>query len=132
MDTETVLSLAGTLLASLSLSYAIIRNRFKDMIEFKTEIDNINTRVTSLETKITPFWNWIDRELPHILKSPHTEEFDILLDKYTESRNLMTGIELERLKCVLRTEISKTSKEKILLYILMLNSIDSYIQDRNK
>lgn len=114
-------------LASLVISSFAIISFF--YMYFK-EISDIKSRVVSLETKIMPFWNWVDRELPKILHSPHTPEFDKLLEKYSDDRENMTIDELKQLVCTLKDEVSKTEKDKILLYALMLGSVNGYINDR--
>lgn len=112
----------------LTSSFALISFFY---VYFK-EVAGIKERLISLETKITPFWNWIDKSLPNILKSPHTKEFDSLLDKYQTDRDGMSINELERMKCILDDEIKNTDKEKILLYVLMLIGLDAYINERMK
>ena len=97
---------------------------------FFVRLASIESRLVSLETKITSFWNWIDKELPHILHSPHTPDFDKLLDKWVVNRNVMTIKEIQELGCILREEISKTAKDKILLYVLMLGSVNEYLDIR--
>ena len=128
MDVETLISAIGVSVSILGFFYLIIRNKINDLLTFRVDIEK---RLTLLETKITPFWNWVDRELPKILHSPHTPELDKLLEdyKYKES---MSIDDLERLKCLINDEIKKTAKDKILLYTLFLMNLDLYIEKRIK
>jgi len=128
MDIDSFVSAIGVSISILAFIYLIIRNKINDLIIFKTDIEK---RITSLETKITPFWNWVDRELPKILHSPHKVELDSLLEKY-EKKSLMNANELEKLRCLINDEIHHSNKDKILLYVLFLNNLDNYIEERGK
>lgn len=119
MEIESLASLLTSSFALIAFFYMYFK-----------ETADIKTRLTALETKVQPFWNWVDKELPKILHSPHTPEFDKLLEKYEDASDEMTLDELTRLECILREEISKTAKEKILLYVLMLGSLNSYIDTK--
>lgn len=119
MNVESLASLITSSFAIVSFFYIYFR-----------DLASIKERLVAIETKITPFWNWIDKSLPIILKSPHTKEFDDLLEKYANKRDNMTSNELDRLISIVGDEINKTSKDKILLYVLMLNSLKVYVKDR--
>jgi len=62
---------------------ADIQNIKEDHVRFSKMCD----KVISLETKITPFWNWIDKELPNIIKG-RSGRADTLLVKYMKNPGL--------------------------------------------
>lgn len=64
-------------------------------------------KVISLETKITPFWNWIDRELPNMIKGK-SGRVDVLLTKYMGNPSL-TGDEKWELIDLLKDKYNEST-----------------------
>ncbi len=60
-------------------------------------------RVTRLETKIEIFWKTMEQTMVNVLHSPHTPEFDKLLE--TLSNASLNMIQAERLKVLLLDEV---------------------------
>jgi hypothetical protein len=129
MDFLDYLPILGIVVSVMSLFYMVIRNKFKDVIEVRSEMDNIKERLTCLEIKVTPFWNWIDKNLPNILHSPHTPEFDELLEKYRDDKENMSIDQLKRLMEILNELIHNKPNDKLILYVLMLSGVDSYYEE---
>ena len=87
MELFDLIPVAGITFTMLSFFYMIMRNKFQDITCLKDDLSNIKERVTSLETKITPFWNWIDKELPNMIKGK-SGRMDTLLTKYLHNPGL--------------------------------------------
>jgi len=77
-----------------------------------TQVKELENRLTSLELKIEPIWDAIRLQIPKLLISPHTREFDRLILKSIEGLNDMTAIETKRLIELLDIEYEKAIKEK--------------------
>ena len=73
------------------LSYILLLGKLQGKMELiETDVErmkNVCDRVTALETKITPFWNWIDKELPMLIKGKNGRT-DTLLTKYSSKKDL--------------------------------------------
>ena len=87
MEPIDLVPVVSITLAGLSFFYMIMRNKFQDQACIKEDISKIKERLTSLETKITPFWNWIDKELPNMIKGK-SGRADVLLTKYLHNPGL--------------------------------------------
>lgn len=71
----------GTFIAVVTFFYGVRQDRSKASNKVIEDIDKLKERVTTLETKLSPFWFLIEKELPKLLHSPHTPELDHLLEK---------------------------------------------------
>ena len=74
-------ALLGAAIALVALFYKIFRDRSQDRKATELQMQKVTERLGALEVKISPFWSFIQRELPRILISPHTPELDVLLVK---------------------------------------------------
>ena len=64
-----------------------INQRVAPVLEVTTnKLEAISNRVGVLETKIDVFWKNVAYDAARILHSPHTPEFDALLDGFREGR----------------------------------------------
>jgi len=93
-------------------------------------ISKIKERLTALETKIEPFWEMVQKELPKILHSPHTPELDVLLEKMANGN--INKIEAEDLKIRLRSEIGDVDAGKKLATVLLLTRLEQIINGDSK
>lgn len=69
-------------------------------------------RLTGLESKIEPIWEAIIKEIPRLLISPHSPEFDDLVKKSINGLKAMTLEEIEKLLGLLNSEYEKAVEEK--------------------
>ena len=95
---------------------ADIQNIKDDNARFSKMCD----KVISLETKITPFWNWIDKELPNIIKGK-SGRADTLLVKYMKNPGL-TDDERWELVDLLKDKFNESGDkgEKLALSLFIL------------
>ena len=78
----------------------------------KTDAIRLEHRLTSLESKLDPIWQAIIKEIPKLLISPHTPEFDTLVEKAIGNLEGMTIAEVKRLMVLLEEEYVVAVKEK--------------------
>lgn len=78
----------------------------------KTDAIRLEHRLTSLESKLEPIWQAIIKEIPKLLISPHTPEFDALVEKATDNLGTMTIADVKRLMTLLDQEYDIAVKEK--------------------
>ena len=77
----------------------------------KVDAVGLEHRLTSLEEKIEPIWEAIIKEIPRLLISPHSPEFDKLVEKSLNGGDL-TAEELEQLKELVDAEYEQAVEEK--------------------
>jgi hypothetical protein len=87
MEILDLIPAASITFTMLGFFYLIMRNKFNDVICIKDDMSKMKERLTSLETKIMPFWNWIDKELPNMIKGK-SGRVDVLLTKYLHNPGL--------------------------------------------
>ncbi len=98
-----LLSLLGTLIVA-ALSYGKMS---------RADAVALEHRLTSLEAKIEPIWNAILKEIPRLLISPHSPEFDALVEKaITIGLDDMDPADVERLSELLDGEYDQAVEEK--------------------
>lgn len=78
----------------------------------KADAIRLEHRLTSLESKLDPIWQAIIKEIPKLLISPHTPEFDALVEKAIGNLESMTIAEVKRLMVLLEEEYVVAVKEK--------------------
>ena len=79
----------------------------------KADAIRLEHRLTSLEGKIEPIWEAIIKEIPRLLISPHSPEFDELVEKALKiGLDDMTPEEIERLRNLLDSEYDQAVEEK--------------------
>ena len=78
----------------------------------KADAIRLEHRLTSLESKLDPIWQAIIKEIPKLLISPHTPEFDTLVEKAIGNLEGMTIAEVKRLMVLLEEEYVVAVKEK--------------------
>ena len=78
----------------------------------KADAIRLEHRLTSLESKLDPIWQAIIKEIPKLLISPHTPEFDELVEKAMDDLEAMTIGEVKRLMMLLDQEYIVAVKEK--------------------
>lgn len=78
----------------------------------KADAIRLEHRLTSLEGKIDPIWQAIIKEIPRLLISPHTPEFDGLVEKAMEDLEGMTIADVRRLVTLLEEQYDVAVKEK--------------------
>ena len=78
----------------------------------KADAVRLEHRLTSLEGKIEPIWEAIIKEIPRLLISPHSPEFDKLVEKSLEDINSLTLEEKKRLEELLNKEYEMAVEEK--------------------
>jgi hypothetical protein len=78
----------------------------------KADAIRLEHRLTSLESKLDPIWQAIIKEIPKLLISPHTPEFDTLVEKAMDNLEAMTLAEVKRLMTLLDQEYAVAVKEK--------------------
>ena len=115
----------GISISILSFFYMIMRNKFQDIGCIKDDMSKMKERLTSLETKITPFWNWIDKELPNMIKGK-SGRMDVLLTKYLHNPGL-TEDEKWELVDLLKDRYNESgdigTKLAVSLFILRLGGV---------
>ena len=78
----------------------------------KADAVRLEHRLTSLEGKIEPIWEAIIKEIPRLLISPHSPEFDKLVEKSLEDIDSLTPEEKKRLEELLNKEYEMAVEEK--------------------
>lgn len=78
----------------------------------KADAVTLEHRLTSLEEKIDPIWEAIIKEIPRLLISPHSPEFDKLVEKSLEDIDSLTPEERERLEELLNEQYDQAVEEK--------------------
>lgn len=78
----------------------------------KADAVKLEHRLTSLEGKIEPIWEAIIKEIPRLLISPHSPEFDKLVEKSLDDINSLTPEEKKRLEELLNNEYEMAVEEK--------------------
>jgi len=96
---DLILGLIGTSVSLIAMAYS-----------YMNSAKRLEHRLTTLELKIEPIWDAVRREIPKLLISPHTGEFDILLRKSMNGLD-MTIIEVKRLLELLDGEYQKAVSE---------------------
>ena len=79
-------------------------------------------RITRLETKVELFWGTMKKAAADLLHSPHTPEFDMLLEKSKADK--LTRAEAMRLKELLLEERKTGDKISQFVAALMLAEMD--------
>jgi hypothetical protein len=120
MELIDLIPAAGITFTMISFFYMVMRNKFQDLTCIKDDLSKVKERITSLETKITPFWNWIDKELPNMIKGK-SGRADILLTKYLHNPGL-TDDEKWELVDLLKDKYceSKDTGERLALSLFIL------------
>lgn len=77
----------------------------------KADAVRLEHRLTSLEEKIEPIWEAIIKEIPRLLISPHSPEFDKLVEKSLKGDEF-TPEELEKLRKLVDAEYEQAVEEK--------------------
>lgn len=90
----------------------------------------LKIRISNLELKMAPFWSIVEKELPGILRSPHTPEIDTLLDKMPEGR--LSIEEAKDLRIRLKEEMADSDTGKKIAIILLLVRLDQIISGNRK
>ncbi len=78
----------------------------------KADAIRLEHRLTSLESKLDPIWQAIIKEIPKLLISPHTPEFDVLVEEAMVNLEGMTIAKVKRLMTLLEEEYDVAVKEK--------------------
>lgn len=97
-----LISLVGTILVAIM--------NFGKMS--KADAVRLEHRLTSLEAKIEPIWEAIIKEIPKLLISPHSPEFDKLVEKSLANLDGLTAEEMERLEALVDAEYEQAVEEK--------------------
>jgi len=99
---ELIISLTG--LALSLISFLIVRSNDAKALE---------ARITALETKIEPFWKFIQTELPGLIAQEDTPELDLLLMKSLPTNGLrLKTSECEKLISLLEAEYLKAKRNE--------------------
>ena len=114
MEEISIITLIGMICTVLSVA----------MIYFKT-INSLDRRLTKMETKTNLLWKVVEREIPRLLKNPHSITKDRLLDKMS-NKNL-TLKEAVKLKGMLENEIRKKEGTIVIAYSLTIARLEQYI-----
>jgi hypothetical protein len=125
MEILDLIPAIGITFTMLSFFYMVMRNKFQDISCIKDDMSKMKERLTSLETKITPFWNWIDKELPNMIKGK-SGRMDVLLTKYLHNPGL-TEDEKWELVDLLKDKYNESgdigTKLAVSLFILRLGGV---------
>ena len=116
---ELIISLTGLLLSTTAILYARIGDARK-----------LESRLTSLETKIEPLWNVINTELPALLIRETTPELDLLLVKHLNPNTILNDSEKTTMIKIIGVEYDKAIEEQNTGHGLGLILLKSAIQTR--
>ena len=118
MDTTTIISGAAV---AISLLHLLVQRFYFDM--------KIDGRLRTIEVKTDLFWGLVEKELPRILHSPHTPEFDLLLEKMMA--DTLNRDEIAELEARLRVEIEFNNPDygKRLVAILLLARVQQKLSE---
>ena len=100
LTTDLLLGIIGTSFSLIAMVYS-----------YMNSAKRLEHRLTALELKIDPIWDAIRLEIPKLLLSPHTDEFDELIQKSINGLINMTIIEVKRLLELLDSEYQKAISE---------------------
>jgi len=73
------------------------------------KLQEIDKKVERLIVQMEPFWNLVETRIASSLKSPHTPEYDMLLDLL---KNSMSREELEKLKTYVLADSEEATVHK--------------------
>lgn len=99
------------------------------------EISEIRQELASVKTKVEPFWNMLEDNLPALLKRPTHITMDDLLTMYQTCRETMTLEQLENLQNELikaKEEARQNNDPRMMGYLSMAAIVDSRIQERKR
>lgn len=97
-----LISLLGTIIVAL-MSFGKMS---------KADAIQLEHRLTGLESKIEPIWEAIIKEIPRLLISPHSPEFDLLSEvSMTKGLKTLTIIQVENLLVHINTEYDLAVEE---------------------
>ena len=80
-------------------------------------------RIAKVETKVELFWGTMQKLAVDALHSPHTPEFDVLLEKWKQG-DLTDKVEMERLKRLLLDEKKTDDKTRQFFASLIFAGIE--------
>lgn len=127
----TIVGMIIAILGTLITVYKMVSKSKEDINKqfggiFK-QLTKLKERVTRIETKTDLFWNWIEREMPRILKNPGNSTKDSLLDKMC--KNDITSKEVKELKGILEKELKEKDGTIVIAYSLVLARLDQKIEE---
>lgn len=102
---------ASIIVALISLLGTIIVGAMSFGKMSKTDAVRLEHRLTSLESKIEPIWEAIINEIPRLLISPHSPEFDNLTKKAMNGLKKMTLEEVKKLLGLINSEYDRALLE---------------------
>ncbi len=94
-------------------------------------MDEINNRLTQLETKVDLYWRGIEEMATKILHSSNKPHKDKLLEKY-DKLNLTEAKELYQILNVEMQDKIASKDPKLFAYTILLNSLETFINHINK
>jgi len=105
------------LLGLLSLIITVCAAGLASAIRHERRLGKLEARISNLETKIEPFWNFLRQRLPEMLKGPNLRK-DALLAKYQD--NSLSPIEAQELRTLLEKDFPRANiAKKIALGMLI-------------
>ncbi|MCK4266861.1 MAG: hypothetical protein KAX31_06240 [Thermoplasmata archaeon] len=120
---ELMLGILGAALSIIALIYSWansgkqMENRITTLEANQFTADDRRC-LYDLETKMNTIWKFFEMDLPRILKSPHTPELDILLEKAENGLGSMKVDEVRKLYQLIdlecASETPKTEKTRVL------------------
>ena len=102
---------ASIIVALISLLGTIIVGVMSFGKMSKADAVRLEHRLTSLESKIEPIWEAIINEIPRLLISPHSPEFDNLTKKAMKGLKKMTLEEVKKLLGLINSEYDTALEE---------------------
>ncbi len=130
---ELLLGILGVVIAVISMVYSWV-NSGKEMESRLTALESNQFTAEdrrdlyAIDTKMQTIWKFFERDLPAALRSPHTPELDLLLDKAADGLGQMKVDEVKRLYKLVQLECEQEKPETPSLRIMTLSMYRSFLQ----
>lgn len=130
---ELILGIIGAALSIIALIYSWansgkqMENRITTLEANQFTADDRRC-LYDLETKMNTIWKFFEMDLPGLLKSPHTPEFDLLLEKAENGLGQMKLDEVKRLYELVDLECASETKSTEPLRVIKLSMYRSFLQ----
>lgn len=128
-----MLAIAGVVIATISMVYSWV-NSGKEMESRLTALESNQFTAEDrrclygVDVKMQTIWRFFERDLPAVIRSPHTPELDLLLDKAADGLGQMKVDEVKRLYTLVNLECEQEKPDTPSLRIMTLSMYRSFLQ----
>ncbi len=120
MEYLPVVSISLTILGIIIGYFGFVIKVLERLTTVETKLEpiiNVLVRISVLENKIELFWGVVQKSMTELLHSPHTPEFDLLLEELND--NCINLEKALRLKSLLKDQLGLSDGKKIAVAFLL-------------